>query len=114
MEVSRRIKSANINLRDEIASIINREIDTNDFLMTVTRVDTAKDLKSLKVFISVLPKNKAQKALKILKKSTYEIKNQLAKKVKMKYIPKINFFSDEGYANYLAIEKTIKKLKSEK
>jgi ribosome-binding factor A len=108
---NQRIKSANINLRDEIAAIINRELEFNDVLVTVTSAEISKDLKNLKVYISVLPQEKLQSVLKELRKNIFHLSKNLNKKIKIKQMPKIKFFKDEGHANYLQIEDIITALK---
>lgn len=102
-----RIKSAKINLRDEIASIINKNNYFDDIFITVTDVEVSNDLRHLKVLISSMPDNRLGTVLKTVRKDTYAITKALAQKVKMKYLPKIRFHKDEGFSNYIEVEKLI-------
>jgi len=64
-----RLKSADINLRDEIALIIRKEFDFAA-LVTVVKVVTAGDFRNIKAYISVMP-------AKDFKKVATTLKNQL-------------------------------------
>ncbi|MBU2025865.1 MAG: 30S ribosome-binding factor RbfA [Patescibacteria group bacterium] len=110
MATSRRIKSANINLRDELAFIINKELEIPGALITVLRVESAADLKSLKAYITVMPEKYKNKAIKALEKLKSEIRRQLASRVKIKYIPMITFLGDQGYENFVQVERIVTKL----
>ncbi|MBD3244873.1 MAG: 30S ribosome-binding factor RbfA [Candidatus Moranbacteria bacterium] len=108
--MKQRIKSANINLRDEIATIINKLNEDSNTLITVTSVNVSNDLKHMKVKISVMPEKKLVKTLKFLQKNVFAISDELSKKVKMKYIPKIKFILDKGYSNFVQVQDIISKL----
>ncbi|MBD3238802.1 MAG: hypothetical protein GF332_04155 [Candidatus Moranbacteria bacterium] len=111
--MSYRQKSANINLRDELASIINQELDMQEMFLTVTQAQISKDLKYLNVNISVMPEEKLPKALQILTKNVSLLAQKLAQKVKIKHIPRIKFLSDQGHDNMLQVQEILKKLKNE-
>ncbi|MBD3299844.1 MAG: hypothetical protein GF347_00650 [Candidatus Moranbacteria bacterium] len=100
-----RIKSAHINLRDELATIINQAGYFDEILVTITDLQVSNDLKFIKIFVSSMPENKIGRVLKILRKNRFEIIRELSKRVKMKFIPHINFYLDEGYKNYMEVEK---------
>ncbi len=108
-----RLKSANINLRDELAAIIREEFDFAS-LVTVIKIETAGDFKSIKSYLSVMPAKDFQKVAKILNKSANRIGYQLAQRVRIKYIPKISFFRDQGGLNSVKVEKIIAKLHGKK
>ncbi|MEA3273540.1 MAG: 30S ribosome-binding factor RbfA [Patescibacteria group bacterium] len=108
-----RLKSANINLRDELATIINQEFKFSA-LVTVIKIETSGDFKNIKAYLSVMPTEETQKVTKVLQKAVYEISRQLAQRVRIKYIPRIHFFYDQGGKNAVEVEKIIAKLHEEK
>jgi ribosome-binding factor A len=108
-----RLKSADINLRDEIALIIRKEFDFAA-LVTVVKVVTAGDFRNIKAYISVMPAKDFKKVATTLKKSASRISYQLAQRVRIKYIPRILFFRDEGGVNSRKVEKIIAKFHDEK
>ena len=108
-----RLKSANINLRDELATIINQEFKFSA-LVTVIKVETSGDFRNIKVYLSVMPVEETRKTIKTLKKAVHKISQQLAQRVKIKYIPRIHFFYDQGGKNAIEVEKIIAKLHEKK
>jgi ribosome-binding factor A len=110
----RRIKSANLNLRDELSEVVRREMEFPDILVTITRVEASADLRSLLVFVSTMPEEALKKTLRTLRRNIFMIKGALVRRVKIKYIPKISFRPDEGSQNYAAVEQIIGELKNEK
>jgi len=101
-----RLKGANINLRDELATIINQEFKFSA-LVTVIKIETSGDFKNIKAYLSIMPIKKASGVIKTLQKVAYVISQQLAQKVRIKYIPKIHFLYDQGEKNAIEVEKII-------
>lgn len=106
-----RIKRVNQLIKHEISQLINREIDFDNTLVTVTRVDTSPDLKQAKIGIIVLPQEETEQALKILEKNIYHIQQLLNKKLRMKYIPKIIFEIDKTEVNAQRLEEVLQQIK---
>lgn len=107
------VKSASINVRDELATIIEREMEFVDLLVTIVKCDVSPDMRNVKAFIAVLPEGKSGSALKLLQKSASRLAALLAKRVKMKYIPKISFSSDEGGKNAATVLEILDQLKKD-
>jgi ribosome-binding factor A len=88
-----RIASA---LRREISEIIEHEIkDPRLGFVTITTVDVTSDLKSATVYFSSL--NNKQEGLATLNRAKGYIKSSLANRVRMRYIPNIEFEIDNSY-----------------
>ena len=64
---------------------------------TVTRVAVAPDLKSARVYISVLGNEKARKGtMASLTHAAGYLQREVASRMRMKFTPKLSFFMDDG------------------
>lgn len=81
-------------LQQELAYAINREVGVPNTLITVVYVRTSADLKFATVGVSVLPDNLAGTALEKLKKSAGMLSSILAKKTRLRQIPRLRFEFD--------------------
>jgi len=110
-----RIQRVNHLIRNELAKIISKEIEfPPDVLVTLTRVQTTKDLVQSQVFISVMPEKKIEEILKILKKEIYFLQKKLDRILRMRVVPKIIFLKEEKMVEAGKIEKILADLKKEK
>lgn len=102
-------------IREEVADIIMHKIrDPRLGFVTVTAVKASDDLKHAQVYISVLEDAKRAKTHKILKSSAKFIRSELAKRVKIKFIPALIFKLDESIEYGAKIEKMLNEIKSSK
>ena len=90
--------------KDRIASLISREIseiieheikDPRLGLVTITTVDVSNDLKTATVYFSSL--NDKREGLETLNRAKGYIKSSLANRVRMRYMPSIEFKIDDSY-----------------
>lgn len=99
-------------LRQEIADIIMRRIkDPRLGFVTVTGVDITDDLKIAKVFISVLKDEEKEETLNILNSARNFVRSEVAKRIRMKTIPSIEFRVDESIGYGDRIEKLLRDIK---
>jgi len=113
--MSLRIQRVNQLVKEELSQIILREIEfPQNILVTLTRVDTSADLNQAKVYISVMPENRAKKILEVLNKKIYELQKKLNERLKMKFIPKIIFFKEKEILRAGRIEEILENLKNKK
>ncbi|RMD94750.1 MAG: 30S ribosome-binding factor RbfA [Calditrichaeota bacterium] len=100
-------------LREEISQIITTELkDPQIGLATVTHIKITDDLKSARVYVSILgDKETRNRSMAVLEKATNWIRSELGHRTHLKYVPKLVFCYDdtEDYAEN--IESIIKKLK---
>ena len=82
-------------------------LETNN--ITVTEVRMSPDLKNAKVYIIPLGGKDLDKVVDLLTDFSYIVRKTLAKKIHMKYLPKISFISDKSFDYAEKIEKLIKK-----
>jgi ribosome-binding factor A len=94
---SRRLERVNELLKHEIGEIIRRHFNIADTgLVSVNAVETSGDLRSAKVFISVLGKPDQQKiALRRIQEKRILIQSEIGRTVVLKYTPTLTFLVDE-------------------
>ena len=109
--MSLRIQKINELLKQEISDLILRELDfSRDTLITVTKVDTSKDLLDARVGVSVLPFLKAEKVMKVLNSQVFNIQKVLDKRLKIKVVPKIRFELDKSYERADRVNSLLKQI----
>jgi ribosome-binding factor A len=112
MSSARRIEKINILIKEELARIIDREIELPaGIFLTITRVGTSQDLHYSNVFVSVLGDIKEKDILDILEKNVYSIQQMLNRKLRMRPVPRIKFLIDEEELRREKIEKSLAELK---
>src|SRR3989338_7797599 len=91
--MSRRIKQVNELLKRELSSLIKPS--AKGYLLTVTEVDIAPDLRDAKVWVSVFSsirqEGKLQDEIKNLQAQEFEFRKILLRRLSLKYIPRLNF-----------------------
>lgn len=99
-------------LRQEVADIIMRKVkDPRLGFITVTGVEITDDLKTAHVFISVLKEDEKETAFEILNSAKNFIRSEIAKRIRMKVIPSIDFRTDESISYGNRIDKLLRDLK---
>ncbi len=102
-------------LRQEIAEIImNKVKDPRIGFVTVTGVDITEDLKIAKVFISILKEEERETTLQILNSAKSFIRSEVSKRVRMKFIPTIEFRLDESIEYGDRIERLLRELREKR
>lgn len=107
LKVSKDIKRA-------FAEIFKREglfSNKKQIFINVLETDMSGDLKNAKILVDIFstkPIDKTQ-IMKQLNENTPAFRNELAKSVRMKYVPKISFILDESIEKSIKIQKLIQK-----
>lgn len=91
-----RMVRVNELLKREIADTIEKFYPGNEFIISITEVDTSPDLREAKVFFSTIRPDKEQhdKAFHFLKKHRAEIQKKISSHVILKYTPILSFQLD--------------------
>jgi ribosome-binding factor A len=107
-----RIDRINELIKNTLAQVVQEEAEIPiGVFLTVTKVDTSKDLRYAKVFVSVFPERKFGETLRHLEKRIYLIQGKLNKALVMKPLPRIEFVSDRTEVEADKIEKVLKDLR---
>jgi len=89
--------------------------DLSDGLITVTKVRMSPDLRSGRVYISLLGGTKpGEKTLEAIKKETPHIRSAVAKAVRMKYVPDLHFYLDDTQEEVAHVEEIFRKIREER
>ncbi len=109
-----RIEKVNSLIQKELGNIILKEIDIfPGILLTITRVECSTNLFQCKVFISVIPEDRFEDVLALLKRHIYDLQQMLNKKMRMRPVPKIEFAKETKTAEAARIEELLQKIKKE-
>ncbi len=112
-----KITRINAEVQRVLAEIIREDIKDPRIsaLTSVVQVEVAKDLKTCKVWISVLGDEKVSADTHAgLKSAEGFIKNELAKKVNLRNTPDINFIMDDSIAYGVNMSKMIDDVNAKK
>lgn len=108
---SLRIQKVNELLRKQLGEIMERELSLKQgVIITIAKVDTSKDLRYTRMFISVFPEHETHYVTETLKKELSAIQKTLYSKLYMKPMPKLSFEIDTTAKNADAVEKILKEL----
>ena len=95
---SERMRRVNEVIREVIGEAIAGELDDPRIgFVTVTSVDTAPDLRSARVFVSVLgDEAERERTLAALRSSHGLLQGRIATEMRIKYTPTLSFHYDDG------------------
>jgi ribosome-binding factor A len=103
-------------LQEVIAEVIMREIRNPKIstLLTIKKVEITKDLHYAKVYVSMLGSEiEKQQTMKALKSAAGYISVQAAKKMVIKYFPKLTFHLDETLDDEIRVHNLLEKIHEE-
>lgn len=113
--MSRRIEKINELIREHLSQIFQKELSLKKgVLVTIFKVDTARDLSQAKVYLSIFPFKEKQYVLKTLQKEIFGLQKKLNEKMQTKILPKIIFLADDSQEKLSDLEKIFEKIKKEK
>jgi ribosome-binding factor A len=105
----KRSKRVSDLLRKEIADIIMYKLkDPRIGFVTVTGVDVTDDIKIARVYISILKDDERKTTIDILNSAKSFIRSELSKRLRMKFIPSIEFRLDTSIEYGNKIERLLK------
>jgi ribosome-binding factor A len=110
-----RLQRVNQLIREEISHLIQRELkDPRLGFVTVTEVDVAKDLRTAKVYVSVLgSETQWQSSLQALESARGFIRSWLLPRLRLRAVPHLTFLPDRSMAHAAHIQTVLEGLKSE-
>jgi ribosome-binding factor A len=98
-------------IRDEVSLIFLRDIRDPDIgLVTVLGVEMTEDLRHAKIVCSIFGgKEEKEKALRALRRSKGYVKFLLGKRIRIKYMPEIEFVLDDSFERLRRIEELLER-----
>jgi len=98
-------------LRKEIADIIIYRLkDPRIGFITVTGVDVTDDIKLARVYVSIFREGERKTTLEVLDSAKSFIRSELSKRLRMKFIPSIEFRLDTSIEYGNKIEELLKEI----
>ncbi len=117
MASNRRIQRINSLLKEVISEVIRADVRNRDVseLVTITGVDTSKDLRHAKVYFSVIGTDEdREKTLKALQSAATYIAILASKEVVMRYFPELEFKLDLGVDQQMRIDSILHEIHEER
>lgn len=111
-----RMDRVNEELKREISIVIDETLKNPNItgIISVTKVKTSPDLKSARVYISLLNSKSKKNTLEGLKNASGYIRTELAKRVNLRYTPELTFEIDESMEYGAKIENILKEIMPKK
>ena len=112
LTMSHRIAQINELIRHELGSVLLTEMDfPKGALVTITNVETSKDLRHTKIWFSVLPAYFTPKILERLTKRKGSLEYALYQRLSMKPLPKLSFRVDDSERQAAEIDALLDSIK---
>ena len=94
---SSRIGRINEEIMRELSTSIRSLKDPRvQGMITITAVDTASDLRTAKVYVSVYDKSRSKEVLKGLKSAAGFLRRELGRSLQLRYTPELQFIADDS------------------
>ena len=97
--MAHRVNRVNSLIRQEISQLLHRQVKDPRLgnFIAVTEVSTSADLKYARVFISHIgSEEEKQETLNVLSSASGFFRRELAKRMKLRYIPELSFQWDDS------------------
>ena len=111
--MTRRIERVNNLIRQEISGLLQRQVNDPRLgnFVVITEVSTSPDLRYAKVFVSCLGDEAEKKeTLSILAAASGFFRKELAKRLKLRYIPELSFRWDDSIERGAHLQELIDKV----
>jgi ribosome-binding factor A len=102
----------NSTLREVLAEEVERMSDSRLEMVSITGVETSPNLRHAVVYIDVLG-NDATDALSALQHASHRLQSVVARQVRMKYTPVLEFAFDPGVTGGERIDAILRSLQEE-
>ncbi len=111
----KRLDRVNQLVREEVSHLLQRELkDPRLGFVTVTEVAVSKDLRSARVYVSVLGTEEQWKAsLAALHSARGFMRNWLAPRLRLRAVPDLTFLPDRSMAHAAHIQTVLERLREE-
>lgn len=95
----------------ELADIIQRRLkDPRRGFFTLTGVRVTRDLRQATVFVSALDDGELRRALSTLGRAKGFLRSELAKRIRLRFLPELHFAPDEAVGRGVRVEELLREL----
>jgi ribosome-binding factor A len=93
-----RIRRVSELIKQEVSEIVRRDVSTGNVgFITVTGAEVAADLKTARVYVSMIgPKANRGAAIALLQRQRAHIQHELGRRIVLKYTPHLEFVYDDS------------------
>ncbi len=115
MAIPERVARVSEAVKEALSEIVRDEVkDPRLGFATVTQVEMTADLRKARIWVSFLGEEEERKqSLEVLEKAMHHIRGELGKRVRLKFVPELEFHEDIAAQQGLRIEHIIKELNQE-
>ena len=109
-------RSARFNslLQEEISSIIRTRLkDPRIGFLSITHVEATEDLRSAKVYVSVLQEDEEESTLEGLRNASGIVRSELLRRLRIRRVPQLRFLADRNIAYSIHIGEVLDGLKTD-
>ena len=112
----RRIARVEREIQATVAQYLIRDLRSElPGIVSVAAVKMPGDLRTAKVYISVIGSEKERdEVLEILTKRAYEVQNFIGSELKMRYCPKLTFYTDFATDEVVKVDRILAELERER
>jgi ribosome-binding factor A len=116
IDVTRRTRQVGELLKEELSDIIRREVkDPRIGFMSITEVDLPTDLRTAKVYVSVLGTDEErEQTVTALRSASGFIRHHLKPRLRMRQIPVLDFQSDRSMEYAQHISETLRAIEEDR
>ena len=115
MKQYKRSERFNKLLLEEVSAIVQRELkDPRIGFVSFTRVETTEDLRSARIFVSLLDEAQAPETLEALRHAAGMIRGELMHRIQARRIPELRFVHDRSIAHSVHIAEVLAGLRRER
>lgn len=107
-----RIAKVNSLIQKELGPILHEFLDFQKGLVTISKVETSRDMKWAKVWISIF-NGDDEKILGYISRNIYDVQGELNKHFATKIIPRLQFFLDTSPRYVEHIDELVRKVHEE-
>ena len=99
-------------IKRELSVIISQDLKNPNItgLISVTKVKTSPDLKSAKVYVSILNSKSKKNTMQGLKNASGFIRSELARRIVLRYTPELIFEIDDSMEYGAKIDNILKEI----
>ena len=107
--MSHRMAQVNSNIQRIFGEILLREAHVpNDVLITISRVDTTRNLKSTTIWLYIMPTDRGEEIMKTLKPQMYDLQGSFNRIWESNPLPRVHLRLDHGAEHAERIERRFK------
>lgn len=112
MATQQRVQRVREAIKQETSDIIRQMKDPRIGFVTVTDAEVSRDLRHVKIFVSVLGDEESKRhSLEALERATGYIRTEIGQRVRLRHTPEIVFCWDESLERGARISKILRDLK---